>query len=303
VKTSQTQWIASFIDHLNNEKRLSLHTITNYSHDLDQFLQYVEEKDIESWTKCSVHFMRSFIASKFRKGLGGRSIQRHIATVRSFFTYLVREGVLKTNPMVGLGAPKSSRKLPNPLDVDQITQLLIDDNKQSTPIIIRDLAMMEVMYSSGLRLAELVSLNVSDMDFKECIVPVTGKGSKTRIVPIGSFAVERLKQWLDVRDQFCGVDENALFVSKRGKRISERSVQERFKQWGIRKSLDSNLHPHRLRHSFASHLLESSGDLRAVQELLGHSDISTTQIYTHLDFQHLAEVYDRAHPRAKKRKL
>ena len=301
MKTSQTQWIASFIDHLNNEKRLSHHTITNYSHDLDQFLQYVEDKEIESWKNCSVHFMRSFIASKFRKGLGGRSIQRHIATVRSFFTYLVREGVLKTNPMVGLGAPKATRKLPNPLDVDQLTQLLNDDSKQSTPIIIRDLAMMELMYSSGLRLAELVSLNINDIDFKEGIVPVTGKGSKTRIVPVGSVAIERLKQWLEVREQFCKATEKALFVSKRGKRISERSVQVRFKQWGIQKSLDSNLHPHRLRHSFASHLLESSGDLRAVQELLGRSDISTTQIYTHLDFQHLAEVYDRAHPRAKKR--
>jgi integrase/recombinase XerC len=301
MKTSQTQWIASFIDHLNNEKRLSHHTITNYSQDLDQFLQYIEEKDIDSWDNCSVFLMRSFVASKFRQGLGGRSIQRHIATIRSFFSYLVREGVLKTNPMVGLSAPKAARKLPNPLDVDQISQLLTDDSKQSTPIIIRDLAMMELMYSSGLRLAELVSLNVNDLDFKECIVPVTGKGSKTRIVPIGSFAVERLKQWLDVRNQFCKESEKALFVSKRGKRISERSVQERFKIWGIQKSLDSRLHPHRLRHSFASHLLESSGDLRAVQELLGHSDISTTQIYTHLDFQHLAEVYDRAHPRAKKR--
>ena len=301
MKTSQTQWIASFIDHLNNEKRLSHHTITSYSHDLDQFLQYVEDKEIENWTKCSVHFMRAFIASKFRQGLGGRSIQRHIATIRSFFTFLVREGVLKSNPMVGLSAPKATRKLPNPLDVDQVSQLLTNDAKDSTPIIIRDLAMMELMYSSGLRLAELVSINVNDIDFKECIVPVTGKGSKTRVVPVGSIAIDRIKQWLDYRSQLSKDKEKALFVSQRGKRISVRTVQERFKIWGVQKSLDSRLHPHRLRHSFASHLLESSGDLRAVQELLGHSDISTTQIYTHLDFQHLAEVYDRAHPRAKKR--
>lgn len=301
MKTSQTQWIASFIDHLQNEKRLSHHTITNYSRDLDQFLQYVEDKDIDDWKKCNVHFMRSFIASMFRQGLGGRSIQRHIATIRSFFSYLVREGVLKTNPMVGLSAPKATRKLPNPLDVDQMSQLLTNDAKQSTPIIVRDLAMMELMYSSGLRLAELVSLNVNDIDFKQGILPVTGKGSKTRVVPVGSVALDRLKQWLAVRDQLSKNNEKALFVSKLGKRISQRSVQERFKVWGIQKSLDSRLHPHRLRHSFASHLLESSGDLRAVQELLGHSDISTTQIYTHLDFQHLAEVYDRAHPRAKKR--
>ena len=161
--------------------------------------------------------------------------------------------------------------------------------------------MMELMYSSGLRLAELVSINVNDIDFKECIVPVTGKGSKTRVVPVGSIAIDRIKQWLDYRSQLSKDKEKALFVSQRGKRISVRTVQERFKIWGVQKSLDSRLHPHRLRHSFASHLLESSGDLRAVQELLGHSDISTTQIYTHLDFQHLAEVYDRAHPRAKKR--
>ena len=301
MRTSQTQWIASFIDHLHNEKRLSHHTITNYSHDLDQFLQYVEEKGIESWSKCSVHFMRSFIASLFRQGLGGRSIQRHIATIRSFFSYLVRESVLKTNPMVGLSAPKATRKLPNPLDVDQMSQLLTENPKERTPIIIRDLAMMELMYSSGLRLAELVSLDINDIDFKQGILPVTGKGSKTRVVPVGSVALERLKQWLSVREQLSKSNEKALFVSRLGKRISERTVQERFKIWGIQKSLDSRLHPHRLRHSFASHLLESSGDLRAVQELLGHSDISTTQIYTHLDFQHLAEVYDRAHPRAKKR--
>jgi len=301
MRASQTQWIASFIDHLNNEKRLSHHTIVNYSHDLDQFLQYLEEKEIENWKQCNVFFMRAFIASKFRNGLGGRSIQRHIATIRSFFSYLVREDVIKTNPMVGLSAPKATRKLPNPLDVDQVSQLLNNTKTDPTPIIIRDLAMMELMYSSGLRLAELVSLNVNDVDMKECIVPVTGKGSKTRIVPVGSFAIDSLQQWLNVRSQLCKESEKALFVSKRGKRISKRSVQERFKNWGVEKSLDSRLHPHRLRHSFASHLLESSGDLRAVQDLLGHSDISTTQIYTHLDFQHLAEVYDRAHPRAKKR--
>jgi len=302
MKTSQTQWISSFIDHLKNEKRLSHNTIVNYSRDLDYFLQYVEDKEIENWQQCSIFFMRSFIASRFRQGLGGRSIQRHIATIRSFFSYLVREGVLKTNPMVGLSAPKAARKLPNPLDVDQVAHLLSEEKSDPSPIAIRDLAMMELMYSSGLRLSELVSLNVSDLDLKECIVPVTGKGSKTRIVPIGSIAIERLRQWISVRSQLCKDTEKALFVSKRGKRISQRSVQERFRNWGIHKSLDSRLHPHRLRHSFASHLLESSGDLRAVQELLGHSDISTTQIYTHLDFQHLAEVYDRAHPRARKRK-
>jgi len=302
VKQNQTQLLDQFVSHLKNERRLSLHTVSNYSRDLQQFAQYCEEKDLAQWKDCNVFFMRAFIASKHRKGLSGRSIQRHIATIRSFFAYLLREGIVKTNPMVGLSAPKADRKLPSPLDVDQVSRLL--DNKEANePVLIRDLAMMELMYSSGLRLAELVSLNVDDIDFNEGTLPVTGKGSKTRVLPVGKYALESIKRWLSVREALCeSSEQRALFVSKRGRRISERNVQERFRLWGIRQAIDSHVHPHRLRHSFASHLLESSGDLRAVQELLGHSDISTTQIYTHLDFQHLAEVYDRAHPRAKKRR-
>lgn len=300
MKKSQQQWLDHFVNHLQNERRLSPLTVSSYSRDLQKFAQYCEENGIEHWRGCTVFFMRAFIAAKFRKGLSGRSIQRHIATVRSFFSYLVREDVVKTNPMVGLSAPKAERKLPSPLDVDQITQLL--NESADKPVQIRDLAMIELMYSSGLRLAELVSLNIDDIDFKEGVVPVTGKGSKTRVLPVGKYAVERVTQWLAVRDTMCKSSQRALFVSQRGKRISERNVQERFRQWGVRHGMDSHIHPHRLRHSFASHLLESSGDLRAVQELLGHADISTTQIYTHLDFQHLADVYDRAHPRAKKRR-
>jgi len=302
VKQSQSQQLEQFVNHLKNERRLSPHTISNYSRDLKKFAQYCEEKNITHWRECNVFFMRAFIASKYRKGLTGRSIQRHIATVRSFFAYLLREGVVKTNPMVGLTAPKAERKLPSPLDVDQVSRLLSDKGVDK-PVLIRDLAMMELMYSSGLRLAELISLNIDDVDFQEGTLPVTGKGSKTRVLPVGRHALDSLKRWLSVRDSMCpSPQQRALFVSQRGQRISERNVQERFRQWGIRQAIDSHIHPHRLRHSFASHLLESSGDLRAVQELLGHSDISTTQIYTHLDFQHLADVYDRAHPRAKKRR-
>jgi integrase/recombinase XerC len=302
VKQSQYLQLEQFVNHLKNERRLSPHTVSNYSRDLQQFAQYCEEKNIAHWRECNVFFMRAFVASKYRKGLSGRSIQRHIATVRSFFAYLLREGIVKTNPMVGLTAPKAERKLPSPLDVDQVSRLL-NDKDVDKPVLIRDLAMMELMYSSGLRLAELISLNIDDIDFQEGTVPVTGKGSKTRVLPVGRYALESLKRWLSVRDSMCpSPQQRALFVSQRGQRISERNVQERFRQWGIRQAIDSHIHPHRLRHSFASHLLESSGDLRAVQELLGHSDISTTQIYTHLDFQHLAEVYDRAHPRAKKRR-
>ena len=225
--------------------------------------------------------MRAFIAAKFRSGLSGRSIQRHIASVRSFYTYLVREGVVKTNPTTGLSAPKAERKLPSPLDVDQITQLL--KNEENKPVLIRDLAMMELMYSSGLRLAELVSLNIDDIDFTEGVVPVTGKGAKTRVLPVGKFAIDRVEQWLKVRESLCtDPSQSALFVSQRGQRISQRNVQERFRLWGLRHAMDSHIHPHRLRHSFASHLLESSGDLRAVQELLGHADISIIQIYTEI---------------------
>ena len=289
------------MDHLQNERRLSPHTISNYSRDLEQFVRYCDDKTISQWRDCTTLFMRAFVATLFRNGLSGRSIQRHIAALRSFFSYLVRENVVKTNPLTGISAPKATRKLPSPLDVDQVSKLL-DNNGNDNPIAIRDLAMLELMYSSGLRLAELVSLNLDDIDLKEGIVPVTGKGSKTRVLPVGTRAIESIKRWLLVRNNLCAPSQQALFVSQRGQRIAERTVQQRFKQWGIKQAIDSHIHPHRLRHSFASHLLESSGDLRAVQELLGHADISTTQIYTHLDFQHLAKVYDNAHPRAKKRK-
>ncbi|MCI0507662.1 MAG: tyrosine recombinase XerC [Gammaproteobacteria bacterium] len=301
MKPSQQQYLDLFVNHLKNERRLSPHTVSNYSRDLQQFGLYGEEQNIADWRECNVHFMRAYIAALFRKGLGGRSIQRHIAAVRSFFSYLVREDIVKANPVAGLSAPKAERKLPSPLDVDQISRLL-DDNDIGKPVLIRDLAMMELMYSSGLRLAELISLNVDDIDFNEGTVPVTGKGSKTRVLPVGKYALERLEHWFSVRNSMCPPAQRALFVSQRGQRISARNVQERFRQWGVRQAIDGHIHPHRLRHSFASHLLESSGDLRAVQELLGHADISTTQIYTHLDFQHLAQVYDRAHPRARKRR-
>lgn len=287
-----------FSGHLKNERRLSSYTIKNYQLDLLRFLEYCQSSKIPSWNKCKTFNVRSYISLLHRQGLSGRSIQRHIAAVRSFFTYLLRESVVKVNPAIGLSAPKAKRKLPAPLDVDQMSQLL---NLQSDdPLISRDIAMMELMYSSGLRLSELVSLNIDDIDFREGTVPVTGKGSKTRVLPVGSVAAEKLQQWMVLRTQLCRATQTALFVSRSGERISVRNVQERMKRWGLKQGIDSHVHPHRLRHSFASHLLESSGDLRAVQELLGHADISTTQIYTHLDFQHLAEVYDRAHPRAKK---
>ena len=242
--------------------------------------------------------MRIYVATRHRKGLGGRSLQRELSAIRSFFYYLRREREVQNNPVIGVRAPKTGRKLPAPLDVDEMGQLL--NVPKETPLAIRDWAMMELMYSGGLRLAELVSLNVENLDLIDCSMPVLGKGAKTRIVPIGRFARESLKQWLAERAKLVKVHETALFVSRNGTRLSARSVQQRMKNWGLVQGIESPVHPHRLRHSFASHLLESSGDLRAVQELLGHADISTTQIYTHIDFQHLAKVYDAAHPRAKR---
>jgi integrase/recombinase XerC len=213
--------------------------------------------------------------------------------------FLVETGELKANPAVHVQAPKPSRRLPATLDADQVASLLAIEGDE--PLTVRDRAILELFYSSGLRLAELVSLNLGDVDAHDRTVRVTGKGSKTRIVPVGRHALEALAAWLKVRPELAPHGEAALFVSRNGRRISHRAVQERVSHWARRQSAVTGVHPHMLRHSFATHVLESSGDLRAVQEMLGHASLSTTQVYTHLDFQHLAHVYDQAHPRAKKR--
>lgn len=298
LQNSLQKWLHAFYEYLKNEKRYSPHTLSNYQRDLKVFFQYCGQKDIMQWSSVDAHLMRAYVATRHRKGLGGRSLQRELSAIRSFFNFLRRENHLDNNPVIGISAPKTPRKLPTPLDVDEMGQLL--NVAADTPIAVRDWAIMELMYSGGLRLAELVSLNIDSIDLADNSVPVTGKGAKTRIVPIGRFAKESLRLWFKERPKLAKQGETALFVSNRGTRISTRAVQQRMKDWGITQGIDSPVHPHRLRHSFASHLLESSGDLRAVQELLGHADISTTQIYTHLDFQHLAKVYDAAHPRAKK---
>ena len=291
-------WLTAFYQYLQSEKRYSPHTLNNYQHDLECFRDYCQQLCLEYWHQVDSHLMRTYVATRHRKGLSGRSLQRELSAIRSFFHFLRREGEVKINPVIGVRAPKSARKLPTPLDVDEMGQLL--NVPKETPLAIRDWAMMELMYSGGLRLAELISLDVDSLDLADNSVPVTGKGAKTRIVPIGRFANESLKQWLAERAKLVTGNETALFVSRSGTRLSARSVQQRMKQWGLVQGIDTPVHPHRLRHSFASHLLESSSDLRAVQELLGHADISTTQIYTHIDFQHLAKVYDSAHPRARR---
>ena len=213
--------------------------------------------------------------------------------------YLLREGLIKSNPASGIKTPKAPKRLPNVLDVDQINQLL--NIQETNPISLRDKAILELLYSSGLRLTELVNLNPIDLNLKDKSLMVMGKGGKTRMVPIGQKAIEAVNQWLDVRSQLAKTDEEALFVGSKGVRLGQRAIQARITHWGKKNGIQQSVYPHLLRHSFATHLLEASGDLRAVQELLGHKDISTTQIYTHLDFQHLAETYNKAHPRSGKK--
>ncbi len=242
--------------------------------------------------------MRNFAGSRRRRGVSARSLHRSLSAIRGFYTYLQREQLVENNPVADVSGPSIQKKLPNLLDVDEINRLL--NEGPQNPLKLRDVAMTELMYSSGLRLAELVNLNIDAIDLQQAQVQVLGKGNKMRYLPIGTNACKALKRWLEARPHIASEDELAVFVNNRGKRLSPRAVQQRMAQLGREQGIDKHVHPHMLRHSFASHLLESSGDLRAVQEMLGHADISTTQVYTHLDFQHLAQVYDQAHPRAKK---
>ena len=234
------------------------------------------------------------------QGLGGKTLARMLSAWRGFYTYLIRDHKHANNPCTGLRAPKSPRNLPHTLSPDEAVRM-VDLPADDDVLTLRDKAMFELLYSSGLRLAELVGLNPDALDFSDASVRVTGKGNKTRIIPLGSHAISALQQWLNARVTLAKENEPALFINRNGGRISARSVQLRMKEWGIKQGLSSNVHPHLLRHSFASHVLQSSGDLRAVQEMLGHASISTTQVYTHLDFQYLSKIYDSAHPRAKKK--
>lgn len=288
------------LDFLNTLHHLSVHTQKAYQRDLDYLVQFCNSQDIKGWHNIDGRQIQGFIAWRHRQGISGRSLQRNLSAVRAFYRYLIGKGIAKQNPASGILAPKSARRLPEVLDVDQTMQLV--EINENDPLSIRDRAILELMYSSGLRLSELINLDINDIDFSDALVTVTGKGKKTRTIPVGKYALQALKKWLKKRDEVVNVDEKAMFVSRQGQRISARNIQQRLRQWAIKQGLANHVHPHMLRHSFASHLLESSGDLRAIQELLGHADISTTQVYTHLDFQHLAKVYDKAHPRALKKK-
>ncbi len=292
---------ASRIDlFLGTLQHLSDHTRKSYQRDLKVLLEFVNGQEVHKWNELDGRQIRSFVAWRHRQGIGGRSLQRNLSATRAFYRYLIGEGVAQHNPAEGVQAPKSPKILPKLLDVDQAAQLLEIDDKD--PLAIRDKAILELMYSSGLRLSELVMLNIDSLDLVDAVVTVVGKGKKTRVVPIGKQARKAIEQWFKCRDKMANDEEFAVFVSQRGSRISRRSIQQRLKLWAMKQGITNHVNPHMLRHSFASHLLESSGDLRAVQELLGHADISTTQVYTHLDFQHLANVYDDAHPRAHKKK-
>jgi integrase/recombinase XerC len=295
MKTRKQQ----FIDYLRNERGLSPRTQKAYRRDLDQLAEEMKRQDIEDPAAVTEHIIRGLIAKRHRQGQGPRSLQRLLSAIRSFYTWLMKEGFADHNPAVSVRAPKAGRKLPEILDADAITRLLEIDN--DSPLAIRDKAIMELFYSSGLRLSELAGLKWTQIDLASGLVTVYGKGNKTRMVPVGSYAASALVNWRKVRGTFASFEEPHVFVSKMGNPISTRTIQVRIRYWAQRQGLPQKVYPHLLRHSFASHLLESSGDLRAVQELLGHADISTTQIYTHLDFQHLAKVYDKAHPRAKKK--
>jgi integrase/recombinase XerC len=300
MQPKQASWIGRYLAHLRTERRLSPHTESAYRRDLDALAAFCEAEKIAAWKQLDNFHVRTFAAREHRDGLGPRSVQRRLSALRGFFNYLIRERVIDSNPAADIRAPKGAKRLPKTLDVDQVGSLLA--RKPTDALSRRDLAMLELLYSSGLRLSELSGLDVADLDLADRTVRVLGKGAKTRVLPVGSKAVEALRAWLGERRTLVKDGAGALFVGKNGRRLGGRAIQKRIGSWAARSGLNVPVHPHLLRHSFATHLLESSRDLRGVQELLGHADISTTQVYTHLDFQHLARIYDESHPRARRRK-
>jgi integrase/recombinase XerC len=296
---SALAWLPRFYSYLVVERRMSPHTDSNYRRDLQRFVAHCDHSSVTDWQRVDGQHVRSFAAAEFRQGSSPRSIQRRLSAIRSFYNFLLRESVVKLNPAVGVSAPKPKKRLPATIDVDQMARLL--SFRTDEEVGVRDKAIMELFYSSGLRLSELVGLDVLDIDLADRTVRVLGKGSKGRVVPVGKHAVEAITHWLQERTKLAAVGNTALFVGVRGDRINPRSVQKLVAQWAQRQGLGVHVHPHMFRHSFATHILESSQNLRGVQELLGHAKIATTQIYTHLDFQHLAKIYDAAHPRARKK--
>ena len=288
----------AYLEHLRSERQLSPHSLSGYNQDLSKVLSFCQSEQMQHWRELDSPQLRRLIGRLHMQGQSSRSLARLLSATRGLYRYLIREGHCASDPASGLTPPKGERRLPKTLDTDRTAQLL-DGALEDDFIALRDQAMLELFYSSGLRLSELVNLNIDDLDLPAGLVRVLGKGNKTRELPVGSKARQAMESWLPLRALAKPAD-GAVFISQQGRRIGPRAVQLRVRQAGVRE-LGQHLHPHMLRHSFASHMLESSQDLRAVQELLGHADIATTQVYTHLDFQHLAAVYDQAHPRAKRK--
>jgi integrase/recombinase XerC len=290
-------YLRGFLSHLRHERRLSEHTASSYAHDVGTLFELAGATPLND---LDVHQARRFVAMVHGRGLQGRSLARMLSAWRSFYRYLARDHRFASNPFQGIRAPKATKTLPKALSPDEAARLVALSGEED--LTVRDRAMLELFYSSGLRLSELTRLAVGDVNFSDDTVRVMGKGNKARVVPVGAFARQALQAWLSVRSELAPAGQQALFVDQRGRAMSVRTVQRRVATWGTRQGLTQHVHPHMLRHSFASHLLQSSGDLRAVLEMLGHASISTTQVYTHLDYQYLAKAYDAAHPRAKKKK-
>jgi integrase/recombinase XerC len=288
--------LRGYLEHLSNERRLSRHTVDNYARDIAALFALTQGTPLK---QLQVHHVRRGVAQLHGRGLDGRTLARMLSAWRGFFRYLARDHGFEQNPCIGIRPPRAAKRLPHALSPDEAGRLM--EVSATDPLAVRDKAMMELFYSSGLRLSELTGLAHDEVNFRDATLRVMGKGAKTRVVPVGSFALAALQAWLPVRSGLARADEKALFVGRDGGALGPRAVQARLKHWALKLGLADKVHPHALRHSFASHLLQSSGDLRAVQEMLGHSSISTTQVYTHLDFQHLAKAYDAAHPRAKKK--
>ena len=290
--------LAEYLKFLNFERGLSALTRENYARDIKQLIKLADSTALKELQNIQI---RRFIATLHSKGLGGKSLARMLSSWRGFFDFLIQRHQFEANPVIGLRAPKSAKSLPQVLSIEQATKLV--DISGDDDLAVRDHAILELFYSSGLRLSELVNLNIDALDFVQGTVTVTGKGEKTRIVPMGAHAMDAIQTWLQIRVNYATNDaaSKAVFIGLQGRRVGARNLQLRLKEWSIKQGINSSVHPHMLRHSFASHVLQSSGDLRAVQEMLGHANISTTQVYTHLDFQHLSKTYDAAHPRAKKK--
>lgn len=299
AKAPDDAQLASFAQHIDKARNLSPLTAKSYLRDLSRLQSLLDDSSVETLEDLDTQHIRSFLATLHKEGLANASLQRWLSSVRTFFRYALQESWISHNPADGLQAPAKAKKLPKLMDADQAVQLVSIEGDDWHSL--RDRALLELLYSSGLRLAEIANVNIGDLHFGEATVRVTGKGNKTRLVPVGSCALAAIERWLKVRSERALENEKALFVSQRGKRISHRAIQQRVKLIAQRQGISQPINPHMLRHSFASHLLESSGDLRAVQDLLGHANLSTTQVYTHLDFQHLAKTYDSAHPRAHSR--